>query len=439
MPSQTTGTAANAADISDDKMYLRIAWRLMPVLLLAYVVAFLDRVNIGFAKLQMQQVLGLSEAAFGLGAGLMFVGYSLLEVPSNLMLERIGARKTLLRIMLLWGGTAMATALVTGATQFYIARFLLGAFEAGLFPGVILYLTLWFPEQRRGRANGIFMSGALIGSVLIGPLSGMTMKFLDKVAGLGGWQWLYITQGLPAILLGFVVYLWLDDSPAQAAWLTSGEKRRIAQQLAEAPVRRVRVPAAEIIELLTDPRFLGLVVLEFLVIAGSYTMAFWAPSLIRSWGVTDMLQIGMLLAVPNILGVAGIFVLCRHSDLRQERRWHFVAACLAAACGLWLATVAQGRLLPSLLALCLATVGFASALPILITAVTEYIPPQRRTIGIPLLTGLGILGGFAGPMVAGIVNTRSGDTLNGMRLVVLCFILAASLMPLVLPVKRRGP
>lgn len=210
----------------DDPLYKRIAWRIVPVLMIAYVVAYIDRVNVGFAKLQMAGALGFSDAIFGLGAGLMFVGYCLFEIPSNLLLKKMGVRKTFLRIMLLWGLTTVAVMFVKTPTQFYVARFFLGVFEAGLFPGAILYFTYWFPEERRGRIIGLFMSGGLIGNVLAGPISGATMKYLDGVGGLGGWQWLYLTQGLPAVILGFVAYWWLCDTPREAHWLNAEEKRK---------------------------------------------------------------------------------------------------------------------------------------------------------------------------------------------------------------------
>ena len=261
----------------DDALYRRIAWRIVPVLLLAYIVAYIDRVNVGFAKLQMQDALGFSDAAFGLGAGLMFVGYCLFEVPSNLLLARIGVRKTFLRIMVLWGLTTVAMVFVTTTAQFYAARFMLGVFEAGLFPGVILYFTYWFPKHRRGRVIGVFMSGALIGNILAGPLSGAAMKFLDGMAGMAGWQWLYITQGVPAIVLGFISYVWLCDGPQHAAWLSDAEKARVQAQADTVPEGHLpRV--GQILEALRERQFRGFVLLNFFIVGASYTMVFWVPT-----------------------------------------------------------------------------------------------------------------------------------------------------------------
>ncbi len=423
---------SNASDdAGHDALYRRIAWRIVPVLLLAYIVAYIDRVNVGFAKLQMQDALGFSDAAFGLGAGLMFVGYCLFEVPSNLLLARIGVRKTFLRIMVLWGLTTVAMMFVTSTAQFYTARFLLGVFEAGLFPGVILYFTYWFPQHRRGRIIGVFMSGALIGNILAGPLSGAAMKFLDGAGGLAGWQWLYITQGVPAIVLGFVAYACLSDGPNQAHWLSMSEKATVAAQAGAASTERATL--GQVAEALRSRQFRGFVWLNFMIVGASYTMVFWVPTLIKSWGVNDVFTIGLLSALPSLAGVFAVIGLSRHSDLHRERRWHFSGACLVAAFGLWLTTITQGQLVPSLAALCLATLGLASCLPILLAAATETLPPQLATVGIPLLTSLGILGGFASPAITGLINTRSGHPVYSMYLVIGLFIVSAVLMLRVLP------
>ena len=416
----------------DDPLYKRIAWRIVPVLMIAYVVAYIDRVNVGFAKLQMAGALGFSDAIFGLGAGLMFVGYCLFEIPSNLLLKKMGVRKTFLRIMLLWGLTTVAIMFVKTPTQFYVARFFLGVFEAGLFPGAILYFTYWFPEERRGRIIGLFMSGGLIGNVLAGPISGATMKYLDGVGGLGGWQWLYLTQGLPAVILGFVAYWWLCDTPREAHWLNAEEKKTILSQVGTVSADH---PASmgQIFHALKDWRFCGFVLIDFLIIGGAYTMVFWVPTLIKSWGVADMATIGLLSGIPSIAGVLGIILVCRHSDIKQERRWHFAVMALLAAVGLWLTTVVQGNLVASLIALTVATLGIAVSTPLLVTTTTENLKPEMRAIGIPLLTSLGILGGLVSPAVTGYINTTTGNPIYSMYLVIGLFVAAAALMLVVAP------
>ncbi len=419
----------------DDALYRRIAWRIVPVLLLAYIVAYIDRVNVGFAKLQMQDALGFSDAAFGLGAGLMFVGYCLFEVPSNLLLARIGVRKTFLRIMVLWGLATVAMVFVKTPAQFYAARFMLGVFEAGLFPGVILYFTYWFPQHRRGRIIGVFMSGALIGNVLAGPLSGAAMKFLDGAGGLAGWQWLYITQGAPAIVLGFIAYVWLSDGPKQATWLSEREKAVVETQAGRAPEGH-KPGLGQVFEALRDRQFRGFVLLNFFIVGASYTMVFWVPTLIKSWGVADVFTIGLLSALPSLVGVVGVIALSRHSDRKQERRWHFSGACMVAAVGLWLTTITEGQLVPSLAALCFATLGLASCLPILLASATDQMAPGSTTVGIPLLTSLGILGGFASPAITGLINTRTGHPVYSMYLVIGLLLVSAALMLFVVPRRK---
>jgi len=224
-------------------VFSKIDWRLIPLLLIAYMVAYLDRINIGYAQLQMKQTLPFDDAVYGLGAGIFFVGYFLFEVPSNLLLEKIGARKTLLRIMVLWGLAAAAMMFVSTPFQFYVARFLLGAFEAGFFPGVILYFTYWYPSVRRGQVIAIFMSATTIISVLAGPLCGATLKYFDGVGGLYGWQWLFLVQGLPAVILGFLVYFLLEDKPANASWLSKDEKKLLEDSLARTVKGVEREPA----------------------------------------------------------------------------------------------------------------------------------------------------------------------------------------------------
>src|SRR5258706_3530545 len=235
-------------------VFSKIDWRIIPLLLIAYMVAYLDRINIGYAQLQMKQTLPFDDAVYGLGAGIFFVGYFLFEVPSNLVLERIGARKTLLRIMVLWGAAACAMMFVSTPLQFYVVRFLLGAFEAGFFPGVILYFTYWYPSVRRGQVIAIFMSATTIVSVIAGPLCGFILKYFDGFAGLHGWQWLFLVQGLPAVVLGFLVYFLLEDKPDHAAWLSTEEKALVDDALQHDVKDVVSEPAGRIAVMPADPQ-----------------------------------------------------------------------------------------------------------------------------------------------------------------------------------------
>ncbi|MBX3641752.1 MAG: MFS transporter [Rubrivivax sp.] len=416
------------AAAGDDAMYRKIGWRIMPLLLAAYVVAFLDRINVGYAQLQMKQALSFSDAVYALGAGIFFIGYLLFEVPSNLMLERIGVRKTLLRIMMGWGLCAMGIMFVQTPTQFYILRFLLGAFEAGFLPGVLLYLTYWYPPARRGRMIGIFMLGALIGSVMAGPVSGAIMKYLDGSNGWHGWQWLFLVQGLPAPLLGIATWFWLVDKPEQASWLHADEKLRLRQQLDEEAQSAAKATHASLLDLLRDPKVWALSLTYVLVVAGTYAIAFWTPTLIRSWGVADLLHIGLYASLPQLFGMAGIVLLSRSSDHRQERRWHFTLGALVAGVGLTIIILAQGRLTLSIAGLCVAVMGIAAVPPVFFALISEYLPRASVAAGIALVSSLGNLGGAISPPVTSALNTASGGTTWSLLFVIGVYAAAALLV-----------
>src|ERR1700741_168967 len=318
-----------------ESVYSKVSRRLIPLLLIAYMIAFLDRINIGYAQLQMKQTLPFGDAVYGLGAGIFFLGYFLFEVPSNLLLERIGARKTLLRIMVLWGITAASMMFVSTPTQFYIARFLLGVFEAGFFPGVILYFTYWFPSVRRGQVIAIFMSATTIVSVIAGPLCGATLKYLDGVSGLAGWQWLFIVQGLPAAVLGVIIYLYLQDRPADAQWLTPAEKDLLNHNLTHDTKNIAGEAEGGVWKMLRDWRVYVLSLVYFLLLGATYTMVFWLPTLIQSWGVKGLLLLGVYAAIPNASCVVGMILIGRSSDKHRERRWHFAICVAIGAIGLF--------------------------------------------------------------------------------------------------------
>lgn len=420
----------------DDHLYARIAWRLLPLLLIGYILAYVDRVNVGFAKLQMQQALNFSDAAFGLGAGIMFIGYFMLELPSNMLLERIGARKTLLRIMVLWGATTIALLFVTTPTQFYVLRFMLGAFEAGFFPGVILYLTYWFPSERRGRVIGIFMSGSIVAGIITGPVSGATMKFLDGAGGWQGWQWLFLTQGVPPILLGLVMFWWLDDRPSDAKWLSASDRARIAANLGGQASESHGQVWRRLGELFRDPKVWALALADFLLIGAAYTMVFWMPTMIRGLGVSDVFSIGLYSAIPNIVGAVAMILATRSSDLRRERRWHFVAAALVGSVGLFATTWTQGLLIPSMVALCVAAAGLSAGAALFIAAASDYLPPHLAAAGIPMITSLAILGGAVSPAITGLMKTLTGQDIYGIYVVASALLLSALTMAITL---RNGP
>jgi D-galactonate transporter len=418
-----TQPAAGSAD-RVEAVYSKVSWRIMPLLLICYLISYLDRINIGYAQLQMKQTLTFSDAAYGLGAGIFFVGYFLFEVPSNLMLEKIGARKTLLRIMFCWGIVASAMMFVTTPTQFYIARFLLGAFEAGFFPGVVLYLTFWYPPARRCQMIAIFMTATTMAGVVAGPLCGGIMKYMDGLNGWHGWQWLFLTQGLPASVMGIVAFLYLQDKPEDAKWLNADEKKVLRDRLDHDQGLVQTAKHTSIWQMLRDPHVYMLSLIYFLLLGATYTMVFWAPTLIKSWGVADLFMIGILSAIPNLAGVIGMVLFGRSSDRRKERRWHFAAAVLTAAVGLGITTVTQGSLVGSLAGLTIAVIGIASATPLFFTVTTEYLPRAAAAGGIALISSIGNLGAAVSPSVTGAITASTGSPVYSMYLVMTLYVVS---------------
>jgi D-galactonate transporter len=421
-----------AGSAADEALFSKVSWRLLPLLIICYIIAFLDRINIGFAQLQMKQTLPFSDEAYAFGAGVFFIGYFLFEVPSNLMLERIGARKTLLRIMFCWGLVASAMMLVQTTTQFYILRFLLGVFEAGFFPGIILYLTYWYPAARRCKVIAIFMTAASIAYLIAGPTSGAIMKYMDSWLGYHGWQWLFFVQGLPASVLGVVAYVYLQDKPEQAGWLTTGEKASLRNHLDNDPHVVASASHGSIWGLLRDPKIYTLSLVYFLLLGATYTMVFWVPTLIKGWGVTDLLTVGLLSSLPPLFGIIGMVLIGRSSDQHLERRRHFFVCAALAATGLLLTIVTQGSLVGSLAGLCLLSVGQAAATPIFFAAISEYIPRETAAGGIALISSLGNLGPAVLPLITTSINTATGTPVSSMFLVIALYLLAGATLAYVM-------
>jgi D-galactonate transporter len=423
--------SAEKQPIGVTKLFSKISWRILPFLMLCYVIAFLDRINIGYAQLQMKQTLTFSDATYGFGAGIFFIGYFLFEVPSNLLLERIGVRKTLLRIMFTWGIVSTAMAFVQTPMQFYIARFLLGALEAGFFPGIILYLTYWYPSARRGQIIALFLAATAIASVIAGPLSGGTMKYFNDIQGWHGWQWLFISQGIPASILGLVAYFYLQDRPEDAGWLSAEEKTALRFQLDHDHKDVESASHAGFFQMLKDPKVYGLAVTYFLLLGATYTMVFWIPTLIKSWGVADLFHVGLIATLPQIAGIIATILMGRHSDKTRERRWHYATCVAVAALGLTLTTFTQGSLLASIAALTLAGAGVVSATPLFFTTVTEYLSRASAAGGIALISSLGNLGPAAAPSVTGYITATTGSSLSSTYLVVGGYLLSGLLLLLI--------
>ncbi|WP_296227622.1 MFS transporter [Ralstonia sp. UBA689] len=416
----------------DHLVYRKVGWRLLPLLLVCYMVAFLDRINIGYAQLQMKQTLSFDAGVYALGAGIFFIGYFLFEVPSNLILEKIGARKTLLRIMFCWGLVASAMVFVNTPTQFYVMRFMLGVFEAGFFPGVILYFTYWYPSARRGQVIAIFMSAATIAGMLAGPISGGILKYFNDVGGYHGWQWLFVLQGLPAAILGIVVYLYLDDGPESADWLSPEEKALLRERLEHDHKDIVSERDSAFLQMLCDPKVYLLALGYFLLLGATYTVVFTLPTLIHNWGVKDLFILGGLAATPQLCAVGGMIWVGRHSDAHQERRRHFAFSTTLAAAGLGIVTLTQGQeavqIAASLIGLAVAYIGLGSATPLFFTLTSEYLPKRVAAGGIALISSLGNLGPAVAPSVNAMLMKNTGSNVQGLYLVMAMYVASGVLV-----------
>lgn len=400
-----------------DVILARAARRLIPIMALMYVASFLDRVNIGFAALQMNADLGFSKEVYGFCAGIFFWGYFLFEVPSNLALQKVGARLWMCRICVSWGVLSMLQAFVRDAVSLSVVRFLMGAAEAGLFPGMILYMTYWFPAATRARFIALFLAGVPLSAVLGGPLSG----WLLGLGGLGlkGWQWMLLLEGVPSLLCGIAALWLLPDGPGKAKWLTPEEKAIIAARLAADPPGALH----GIRELLTDPRIWVLIIPDFSIVIALYGLNLWLPQMIAAQGYSD-LQTGFIVALPYLLSVGAMVWLGRSSDRRGERAAHIAMAAVVGALGLIGAVVfvRHGLVIASL---CLATSGIYGALAVFWTLPTAILRGTAAAAGLALLNSFSNLGGFFGPMLMGWAHQKSGTFTLGMVLLATMLVLAA--------------
>ncbi len=422
-------------DRSLDQVTMRkVAWRLVPFICLLYFVAFIDRVNIGFAALTMNRDLGFSASVFGFGAGVFFFGYFLFEVPSNYVLDKVGARLWIARVMITWGMLSGAFAFIQGETSFYVLRFLLGAAEAGFFPGIILYLTYWFPARYRAGVVSLFMAAAPISVLLGSPLSSALLE-MEGLLGLHGWQWMFVVEAVPAVILGVVVLFYMTERPEQATWLADDQRAwLVAEMNAERAGKQVHARHG-LLAGITDIRVLALALIYFGTSAGLYTLGIWAPQIIKSFGLST-LAVGFLNAVPPTIAVIAMVLWARHSDRTGERTWHVVVACLAAAAGLMLAGAAASTF-AVVAALSLVNVGIASAKPPLWAMPTMFLSGSAAAVGIATINAIGNLGGFVGPWAIGWIKDRTGSFTGGLIFVAALLVLSAILTLVVARSGRR--
>lgn len=415
-------TAVTMTDTVEKRTLRRLFWRIVPFIMLLYFIAFIDRVNIGFAALSMNKDIGLSPAAYGFGAGIFFLGYFLFEVPSNLVLEKVGARLWIARVMITWGIISGAMAFVSGQTSFYVLRFLLGAAEAGFFPGIILYLSYWFPQRSRASVTAIFMAAAPISVALGSPLSAALLQ-MDGVMGIKGWQWMFILEAIPAVIMAFVTFFYMTDRPAKAKWLPADEKAWLVETMDAEVAARAGAAHSSVWRSLIDPRVLALALIYFGTSAGLYTLGIWAPQIIKQLGVSTM-TVGYLNMIPPIASVVAMVLWSRHSDRTNERSWHVVIACLVASAGLALAGWSTG-LIGVILTLTLVNIGISSAKPPLWSMPTLFLTGPAAAAGIATINSIGNLGGFAGPAMIGWIKQTTGSYAGGLYFVSALLVMSA--------------
>lgn len=410
--------------IDDNTLYSRIAYRTLPLLMIAWLFAFIDRVNIGFAKLQMVEELGFSETVYGFGAGIFFLTYVLFEVPSNLLLHRIGARIWISRIMISWGLISAATMFVRTPWEFYSARLLLGAAEAGFIPGAIYYLSTWFPSHRRGGIFGVFYV-ALAGSGLVGgPLSGFILSTMSGLFGLSGWKWLLLVEAIPSLLVGVLILFSLPDRVEQAKWLTQSERDHVMASLDHENAGKHATPWLAV---LRNPVMWLLIFIYFLLSYGGYGLTFWLPTMIQNFGVQDAFSIGLLAALPSLCSIVSTVLLGFSADRHRERRWHMTVMFLSGALGFCVSVLAQGNIVAGMIGLCLAAI--CMTYPSLFWAVpTRMLTGASAAVGIALINALGNAGGFVGPYIVGIMADAFGSTDAAVYTLAAAWVVSAALV-----------
>lgn len=435
-----TNTSENEKKIA--AVYNKITRRLIPFLILCYFFAYLDRINVGFAKLHMQDALNFSDTVYGVGAGIFFIGYFLFELPSNLLMQRFGPRFWIARIMISWAILSALMIFVQTPTQFYVLRFLLGVAEAGFFPGIVFYLTLWFPSWRSARTLGLFILVTPLSTIIGSPLSGFILKFFDGVDGLHNWQWLFVVEAIPSFLLAFVVLRYLDNDVKSARWLSTEEKQIVADDLETDRLRNLIAnegkPPQNLKMMFRNGYVWLLALIFFSFNIGYYGINFWLPSIIKSSGVNDDFHIGLLAALPYVFGAVFMVWNSRHSDLCCERRWHIAIPAILGAVGLTLSAYCSGSTLWMMAWICLAMSGTLALIPTYISLPGTLLSGTAAAAGIALVNSVGNLAGFFGPTVLGWLKDNTGSTNVGLYILAAFLLLCAPLMFL-LPAKLVNP
>ena len=405
--------------MNEQRIFAKCAWRLIPFMMLLYVINFFDRVNVGFAALTMNKDLGFSPTVYGLGAGVFFIGISIFCVPSTVMVARVGARRWTFLILAIWGLISASCALIRTPAIFYVLRFLLGVAEAGFVPGMVYYLSGWFPPAYRGRYLAGFLTAAPLSIIMGGPLSGLVLTFMDGVAGIHGWQWLFVIEGLPATIIAFAVLKWLPDKPAAAAWLTPAEKETIAAQL----VRGNVAEHSDFWRGLLDYRILALGFINAGILVGTYGSGLWMPQFVQAMGFST-LATGFVVALPYLATMVVMVAWGKSSDAKGDRIWHVALASLIAGAGFAVASASTNNFL-SMIALTFGVMGIYCTLGPLISIPSEILGDTAAAGGIGLIYALASLGAFVGPFLIGFFKEQTGSYAAGMAVLALGMLVAA--------------
>jgi ACS family tartrate transporter-like MFS transporter len=409
-----------------DRCRKRVMWRLMPFLFLLYVIAYLDRVNVGFAALQMKGDLNFTDDIIGTGAGIFFIGYVVLEIPGSILVEKWSARGWLARIMISWGILAMITGFIHTKNQFYLIRLLLGAAEAGFFPGVIVYISHWFRYQDRAKAVALLMAGISVSNILGSPLSGFLMRF--NWLGLSGWRWMFLIEGIPAVLFGIATLFYLTDWPHQAKWLPEDERAWLIGELEREKQAKQAKHSLRILQALRHREVVLLTLAYFFMVTAVYGLNFWLPSIIKKLSGSSNMIVSLVAALPYCVGLASILLVGWHSDKTKERRWHTALAMMTTSLGLLLSVVAGNYTILAVSMFCLAAAGTAGYLPGFWALPTSFLTGTAAAAAIGLINSFGNLGGFVGPKIVGYLSNRTGSYVGGILYLSASALLAAILI-----------
>jgi MFS transporter, ACS family, tartrate transporter len=429
--------ALNAAE--QEAALKKINFRLIPLLFFCYVIAYIDRINVGFAKLHLQEALAVDpskfESAFGFGAGIFFIGYFIFEVPSNLILHRVGARIWIARIMILWGIVSGAFMFLKGAPMFYVMRFLLGAAEAGFFPGVLLYFTYWYPSRERAKIIALFAIGGVVAGVIGSPINGAILHWMGGKGGLQGWQWLFLLEALPAIVMGLVVLCVLPNRPSDAKWLTAREKSLVEQRVIQDPGQAQSTSGHTLADAFTNPRVYLFCLIYFLMNIGSYGFEMWAPSIVKELSKGSDRLVGFINAIPYFCAGVMMFLVGRNSDRTGERRVHIALSALSAAIGFAIAGNAKNPYI-AMAGLVIAFAGLKCTIAPFWAMTTAFLSGTAAAGGIAFINSVGNLGGYVGPHAVGIIKDKTSSNVAALYLLGAC-LLGMAVLTMILPPSKE--